>query len=159
VLASHVARARDWANSPTGRVVVAGAALVAAGVVFLIARSYLSVSDAARVSADRQFICAETGKPFDHTLVRGETIPLLSPHSGKKTGYPAELCYWTRDGGTRPDPVPVLLELYRGGRGPTYCPDCGRRVVGHNPYPQPGAKPPPTQAEAGEATAARARGD
>jgi hypothetical protein len=63
--------------------------------------------------------------------------------SGKKVGYPAELCYWTADGKLRSEPVPVLLNEYRGQKGPTFCPDCGRLVRPQQSQPYPNAKPPP----------------
>jgi hypothetical protein len=89
------------------------------------------------------FICTETGKPFEHENQIGETLPILSPHSGKKTGVPAEACYWTAEGGTKTSPTWVLLNELAGKPGPTYCPDCKRLVVGHNPQPGPGIKTPP----------------
>ena len=97
--------------------------------------------------SDRTFICSETGKSFAHKLKAGESEPIMSPYSGKETGYEAELCYWTKDGKTKSDPTPVLMNRYKGVHGPTFCPDCGRLVVGHNPMPGPDSKPPPTEAE------------
>ena len=58
-------------------------------------------------------------------------------NSGKKTGVPAEACYWTADGGTKKNPTWVLLNELAGKPGPTFCPDCNRLVVGHNPAPGP----------------------
>ena len=75
------------------------------------------------------------------------TMPVLSPFSGKNTGYPAELCYWTKDGSIKTDPTPVLLNTYIGDNSPTFCPDCGRLVVGHNPRAVAGAHAPPTKQE------------
>ena len=98
------------------------------------------------VSAHRVFIDAETNKPFNIELKTGMTIPVSAP-SGKASGYPAEMCYWTKDGQPKDDPTPVLLNSYRGSSEPTFCPDCGRLVVGHNPHPMPGSKPPPTAQE------------
>jgi hypothetical protein len=95
------------------------------------------------------FIDAENGKTFHATLKTGMSIPVVSPYSGKATGYEAELCYWTKDGQAKTDPTPVLLNEYIGKPGPTFCPDCGRLVVHNNPQPgdrrYPG--PPPTEAE------------
>ena len=101
----------------------------------------------AEAAARRTFICSATGKPFTHELAKGDTIPVASPHSGKPTGYPAELCYWTADGRTKDEPTPVLLNTHAGLPGATFCPDCGRLVVGHNPKPAPGDRPPPTKAQ------------
>jgi hypothetical protein len=86
-------------------------------------------------SEERVFICAETMKTFTYTLKVGEKAPVMSPYSHKKTGYPAERCYWTRDGGAKRDPTYVLLNQYIGKEGPTICPDCGRKVVPRNPMP------------------------
>lgn len=93
------------------------------------------------------YIDTETGKVFRHKNEIGETLPILSPDTGKNTGMPAEACYWTADGKTKTDPTWVLLNEELGKKSPTFCPDCGRLVVGHNPPPHPGMKPPPTQTE------------
>jgi hypothetical protein len=110
-------------------------------------RSLFGQSDAAAHANDRIFVCSETGKSFHVTLNASTQVPARSPYSGKNTGYPAELCYWTADGHVKSDPTPVLLNVYIGKSGPTFCPDCGRLVVGHNPRAQPGMNPPPTKAE------------
>jgi hypothetical protein len=93
------------------------------------------------------YICTETGKVFRHKNVLGETLPIYSRYSGKNTGMPAEACYWTADGHPKTDPTWVLLNEEQGKSGPTFCPDCGRLVVGHNPRPGSGVKPPPNRAE------------
>jgi len=93
------------------------------------------------------FIDSETGKTFPVTLKLGMQIPVMSPYSGKATGYKAELCYWTKDGTPKTDPTAVLLNYYVGKPGPTFCPDCGRLVVFNNPVAKPGMRPPPTEAE------------
>jgi hypothetical protein len=122
------------------------AVLAAAGLAALFAiRGTFGRSEAAAVAADRVYVCAETGRPFRHAPARGESPPVKSPYTGRQTGYPAELCYWTADGRTKKEPIPVLLNTYRGLTGPTFCPDCGRLVVAHNPYAAAGAAPPPTR--------------
>jgi hypothetical protein len=138
---------KTWSTTRNGRITMICAGAIPLVIICLVLWSRLTGSDAGKASADRTFICSETGKPFEHTIERGEMIPVMSPHSGKSTGYPAEMCYWNKDGSIRTDPVPVLLEEYKSGHGPTFCPDCGRKVVHNNPYPQPGQKPPPTRAE------------
>jgi hypothetical protein len=92
-------------------------------------------------------VCAQTGKAFTVELKDGLSIPVRSPYSGQQTGYPAELCYWTKDGKPKDEPTAVLLNSWVGKRGPTFCPDCGRLVVGRNPEPAPDRKPPPTREE------------
>jgi hypothetical protein len=104
-------------------------------------------NDAQAQDLTRLFICAETGQTFQYTLKIGDTIPVRSPYTGANTGYPAELCYWTKDGGTTNDPTPVLLNEYKEIHAPTFCPVCGRLVVFRNPGPAPGRKPPPTEDE------------
>jgi len=88
------------------------------------------------------YICTETGKSFRHRNQVGETLPIKSPFSGKATGVPAEACYWTKA-----EPTWVLVNEFVGKHEPTFCPDCGRLVVGHNPRPGPGVTPPPTADE------------
>ena len=123
----------------TGGKIAAGVLLVIAAVAVVFAvRSVMGPSEAVAAANTRTFIDAETGKPFQHELTEGESLPVRAP-SGKESGYPAELCYWTKDGQVRNDPYPVLLNEALGKPGPTFCPDCGRLVVGHNPRPHPGA--------------------
>ena len=136
----------DWLNTPAGK--ITGWAVVSALVLTcgLLLWRTLGAGPAATESAERMFIDAQTGKPFEHAVRPGETIPIESP-SGTRSGYPAEACYWTADGKPKDIPTYVLLNTYTGNRAPTFCPDCGRLVVGHNPRPHPAAKPPPTKAE------------
>ncbi len=83
----------------------------------------------------------EVGKPFEYTVQRGDREPVESPHTGRRTGYSAEKCYWTKDAGgnwaAKPEPTFVLLKtkLDPNTTEETYCPDCGKEVVGHNPLP------------------------
>lgn len=137
---------REFLNSPQGRIVGVAICVVAIGAMVWSIKGAMGPSEAGAMSADRTFIDAATGKPFHHELQQGETIPVKAP-SGEKTGYPAELCYWTADGQIKETPTAVLMNSWKGVPGPTFCPDCGRLVVPHNPRPTPGSKPPPTQAE------------
>jgi hypothetical protein len=124
----------------TAAVVLLIVAVAAAG--YAIKSSF--VSSTVTDERTRIFVDATTGQGFRHELQLGETIPVEAP-SGNKTGYPAELCYWTKDGKVKSDPTPVLLNSYIGKPGPTFCPDCGRLVVPRNPVAQPGMRPPPTR--------------
>ena len=117
-------------------------AVVAAGYVVKNAVAPSAVAE----ERERWFVDATTMIPFHHELVLGESIPVKAP-SGNMSGYPAELCYWTKDGTPKSDPTPVLLNIYLGKSGPTFCPDCGRLVVPRNPVAMPGMKPPPTRDE------------
>jgi hypothetical protein len=129
--------ARILAVSVVGLIVVVAA---------YVAHDFFGSTSAAKASNARIFMDADTGKPFNHEIVRGESFPIKAP-SGNNSGYPAELCYWTKDGKISDKPVPVLLKLYLGQPGPTFCPDCGRLVIAHNPMPDAGSQPPPDQAQ------------
>jgi hypothetical protein len=135
---------REFANSGKGKVVVFVLFLLIAAVLYYSIRS--NFDSAASDAASRVFIDAETGQQFRHTIALGESIPIESP-SGKHTGYEAEKCFWTKDGKVKDDPTYVLLNTYKGQKEPTFCPDCGRLVVPHNPPADPNGKPPPTQAD------------
>ncbi len=137
---------REFLNSPQGRAILAFLAVAMIGVATYFIWGMIGPSEAEAIARDRMFIDAKTMKPFSHELKFGEFIPVDAP-SGEKTGYPAELCFWTKDGKAKPDPTPVLLGQTIGKSGPTFCPDCGRLVVGHNPQPGPDVKVPPTEAE------------
>ena len=137
-----------------GQVALAVCGLIAVFAVVWWLNKDTDADDLAENSRNPWFVCTETGKPFRKELERGMRFPVESPHSGKPTGVPAELCFWTKDGQPTQDPTPVLLNESAGKTGPTFCPDCGRLVVAHNPVPLVGVKPPPTQAE----YAARPRG-
>jgi hypothetical protein len=93
------------------------------------------------------FVNVETGKTFHQPLVAGMMFPVKSPDTGNMSGYPAELCYWNKDGTPKTEPTAVALNSYLGKPEPTFCPDCGRLVVEHNPLPRPGVRPPPTREE------------
>src|SRR5690349_12851813 len=99
---------REFFNSNSGKAAAIGLVLIALILAFLSYRHNFGGNDAASWSRDRVFIDAKTGKPFDHTLKVGDKIPVKAP-SGDNTGYPAELCYWTKDGKAKEDPTPVLL--------------------------------------------------
>lgn len=140
---------REFINSPKGRVVttLAAVALCVVAVGVLVWVLLAGSNPAVRSSTDRVFMCAETGKTFSYTIRVGDTIPVISPHSGRKTGYEPELCYWTADGKVKRNPTYVLLNETVGKSGPTFCPDCGRLVVAMNPVAIEGNPPPPTQRE------------
>jgi hypothetical protein len=120
-------------------------ALACLGAAFYTIRGTL-FSEAETLSVDHTFVDAATGKPYSYELQIGSTVPAPAP-SGGKTGYPAEACFWNKDGSPKKDPTFVLLNLYKGNNEPTFCPDCGRLVVGHNPRPGPTGHAPPTKEE------------
>lgn len=142
-----IAEAREFFRTGKGKNVAIALAAVALVVFIWSVIANLGADEAVQFSRGRVFICAETKKPYNVELNPDMKIPYDSPHSGKKTGYPAEMCYWTKDGKPKEDPTPVLMNSYANQPEPTFCPDCGRLVTIRNPYAEAGAKPPPTAEE------------
>lgn len=78
----------------------------------------------------------ETGKAYpDFRAPRGATFPFKNPDTGKPTLFPAEACYWTKDGKAKFPPNYVILNERLGKPGPTRCPECGKTVKLYNPMP------------------------
>ena len=138
-------RTNSLLETPIRKTVAVILAIGAIGVAVYIVKNSL-FSSVVTEERTRWFVDAATGEGFRHELQVGESIPIVAP-SGNKSGYPAELCYWTKEGTPKADPTPVLLNSYIGKPEPTFCPDCGRLVVGRNPVPKPGMRPPPTREE------------
>ena len=136
---------REFFNSKAGKITGSVLGLFALALFIFMLKNYMGAGEAARLSSDRMFVDSATGKAFEHRIKPGDVIPVKAP-SGGNTGYPAEACYWTADGKIKQDPTPVLLNSRVGKPGPTFCPECGRLVVMHDPTPVAG-KPPPTKAE------------
>lgn len=136
---------REFFQKPAGKVVALVLVLVG-----LSAAGWSIWSNSRNPAADaantRWFVDSATMKPFRYNLKMGETVPVVAP-SGGKTGYPAELCYWTADGKVKDEPTPVLLNRWINKPEPTFCPDCGRLVRELNPVAEPGRKPPPKKDE------------
>jgi putative FmdB family regulatory protein len=113
--------------------------LVIAGV--LMARYITGAGSKERIAAERVFKCATCGHDFEHAIQMGEIEPLVCPKCGKSTAWKAEACYWTKDGAgnwkAKLNPTFVLLKnrIDPNDQEQTYCPDCGHKVVGHNPKP------------------------
>jgi hypothetical protein len=141
---------REFLKTSGGKIAAIALVLIGLVAAFLSLRDNVGPGEAAAMSRDRIFICAETGKPFEYSIRAGDKIPVYSPHSKKNTGYQAELCFWTADGQPKADPTPVLLNQYAGQPGPTFCPDCSRLVTAYNPGAMPGQAPPPTKAQYGK---------
>ncbi|MEM7621690.1 MAG: hypothetical protein AAF235_00630 [Planctomycetota bacterium] len=118
-------------------IVAAGALVLAAlAVVLVTGGGGVSAGTLAAASERREMIDVKTGDVFVDYLIRpGDSIPYLHPDTGEPSLYPAELCFWTEDGLVREEPVYVLLNTYKGETEPTRCPDCGRVVRMHNPFP------------------------
>ncbi|HUO07943.1 MAG TPA: hypothetical protein VM008_06565 [Phycisphaerae bacterium] len=134
-------------HTRSGKALLFALAIAALGLVGYQLYAMIRPNDGTSELNRRWFVCTETRKAYQLDLTSVREIPAPSPFSGKNTGEPAELCYWTAEGKTKDTPTPVLLNEYIGDPSPTFCPDCGRLVVGRNPAPTPGSPPPPTKAE------------
>jgi hypothetical protein len=103
---------------------------------FMFIRQFTGGFNVEDMTRTRAMVDAETGEVFERYVVEdGTTVPFKNPKNGKNTLFPAERCYWTREGNAKIKPTYVLLNQYKGQQGETLCPDCGRRVTQHNPMP------------------------
>jgi hypothetical protein len=120
------------------------------GVVYFVWHSSTADTVESSLASDlsSRTLIDETGATFQVSTAMGSST--INPKNNKP-GFPVELCWWTKDGKIRADkPYPVLLNQYVNKPGPTFCPDCGRLVVQHNPSPLvPDSRqtPPPTKEE------------
>ncbi len=144
-----IERLRNWLNTTPGRVVTLVGLLILGGIAVSSVYSSLRGPESIRAMSEQVYVCSETKKSFTKSLSIGDTSPVESPYSDKKTGYPAELCFWTKDGKFKADPTYVLLESYTGKNVPTFCPDCDRLVQPRNPPAGEDFPPPPTRAQFG----------
>lgn len=138
---------KEFLRGPYGKIVGVAIVIVGLAVVYVNGRDLFGESKLASDSRDRWFIDAESNKAFRYRIKLGDQFPIESPFTHKKTGFPAELCFWTKDGKVKNEPTPVLLNQVVGKRGPTFCPDCGRLVVQFNPMATYARTPPPTESE------------
>jgi hypothetical protein len=141
-----MSRWRAFRQTTLGKTCLCLLILICVGCLVYSVSGFVASDDPASLSRQGLFIDASTGKAFAYTIQIGDRIPVVAP-SGGRTGYPAELCYWTREGTMRAEPYPVVVKRYAGKSGPTFCPDCGRLVKAHTAPPAPNQPPPPTQAE------------
>lgn len=122
---------RTWAQV---KLVGALVCIAVAGVV-----TYFTLSGQVDVGAEsrrRTLIDSQTLEVFaDFPISEGDRFPYENPKTKARTLFPVERCYWTRDGKAKVDPTYVLLNEYADKPGGTTCPDCGKKVVGHNPPP------------------------
>ncbi len=117
------------------KAVAASAVLALAGIILAFQFLWRGPGDAT-LSRQRDLIDAKTGKIFLNFLVPEKgRFPYTNPSTGEATLFPAEKCYYSRDGSVKLAPTYVLLNAHIGKPGDTICPDCGRRVVAHNPMP------------------------
>ena len=136
--------ASEFFRSPKGRVVAV--ALVIVGLAAVAYSLYSNMgSPAYDLASSRVYMDPKTGQPFPVTVRQGMEMPPKAPSGAD--GVPAEACYWTKEGTAKEEPTYVLLNSHVGKPEPTFCPDCGRLVKGHNPAPITGRKAPPTKDE------------
>lgn len=105
----------------------------------------MSPSAAQRACDNPLFIDAVTGKTFHAVVHVGETMPVTSPYTGRKTGYPVAWSWWSRSGRPLVKPQAVLMNSWIGKKGPTFAPQSGRLVYPMETRPYPGEQPPPTK--------------
>jgi len=79
-------------------------------------------------------IDAESGKVVkDFVPPAGKMAPWTG--RGFTKLYPAERCYYDKDGKVKSEPTYVLVKALLGQEGETLCPDCNRKVTLRNPSP------------------------
>ena len=114
--------------------IVTAAAILALSLFIIL--NFFGGETAAASSEKRTLIDSVTGEVFkDYRIPEGTSFPYVNNSTGAKTLYPAEKCFWTKDGKAKPEPTFVLLNEYANKPGQTICPDCGRPVRAHNPMP------------------------
>ncbi len=93
--------------------------------------------DLASESLRREVIDSKTLEVIkDFRIPENSAFPYTNPKTGQRTLFPAERCYYTRDGKVKADPTLVFVKQYENETaGETTCPDCGRAVIRHNPAP------------------------
>ena len=136
---------QDFSHTTLGRLATAVFVVLALLAMGWSAMRNFGPNSAQRYSDAPLFIDSVTGKAFNYQLKIGDTIPVLSPFTGKHTGYPASFSYWSKDGSILKQPEPVLLNSWIGKAGPTFAPLSGRLVTANEKPPRPGSKPPPTK--------------
>jgi hypothetical protein len=140
-------RFQEWFNTLPGKATaILLLTLCLLGAAWSMMR-YFGPNSAQRYSNSPLFIDSVTGKTFHYQLKIGDTIPVLSPFTHRKTGYPASFSYWSRGGHILAHPEPVLLNSWLGKKGPTFAPLSGRLVTANEKPPRPGAAPPPTKSQ------------
>jgi hypothetical protein len=116
----------------------AGAVVLSLGVLtFVVLRATaFAPTTANEVSRYRAVIDSETGETIEKFGIQeGVGYPWKNPKTDKNTLFPAEFCFWTKDGKATLKPTFVLLNELVNKPGDTICPDCGRKVFARNPMP------------------------
>jgi hypothetical protein len=128
---------RQFLESSSGKytaIALGGASVLC--LIFMV-RAYWFDDGGASLINNPMWIDPKTGKAFRAPIVAGQVSP----------GVPAVGCWWTADGQIASEPHWVLMNEYINKPGPTFCPECKRQVDALKGKPEPGTKPPPTEAE------------
>lgn len=142
-MAAHArsASSPDQADDRRKKIKLVGAILgllAAGGITWFQLRSQ---SPAEAASSTRMLQCASSGKVYSHAFEVGESQPFKCDICGKEDAYIPEKCFWTKGANgkwaIKETPTYVILpgRLDPNGAMSVDCPDCGRRVVGHNQKP------------------------
>jgi len=131
----------DAADTRSQRMKLIGAIVILAAAGGIVWYQIGGRNEAVHQAEVRKLQCASTGKTFAHDLVLGEIEPMKCEICGKMDAYWPEACYWTKDASGKwaikevPSYVILPRRMDPEGASTAKCPDCGRRVVGHNPRP------------------------
>jgi hypothetical protein len=113
-----------------------GLAVVAAGVLWAQKGKFESIGASTRYIAAIDASDPNNPVPLPEFYApEGVAAPYKSSKTGAMAVWPAEKCFWTREGKAKLVPTLVLLNSYVNNEGETLCPDCNRRVVPRNPAP------------------------
>ncbi len=138
---------RERLTGKAGPIVVVALFITGIVVLYLTYRHWWAGSSAEQRANAPVFIDCITGKAFYCNVHAGETLPVRSPFTGRRTGYPGTFAWWSANGTPLKKPDIVLLNEYLGKPGPTFDPRTNRLVLPAGLPPTPGQKPPPTKAQ------------
>jgi hypothetical protein len=120
-------------------ILVSGVAAIALFVLaFAVYSTYRSFRDDPRRLAFFAVVAdSESGEVLTQFPLPSDGLgyPAINPKTGKRTLFPAEACFWTKDGKAKLDPNYVILNTWLGKQGPTRCPECGKTVTRGNRMP------------------------
>lgn len=100
---------------------VAGAILLVVAAI-LILTNLPGRSEAGEASRLRTLIDSKTSEVFeDFRIDEDQQPPYANPKTGNRTLYPAEACYWAKDGGAKLTPTYVFLREWIEPDAETMC--------------------------------------
>lgn len=92
-------------------------------------------ADISEMASGSSVMDSETGEVIPRFMAPKEFAPWVNPKTGKRTLWPAEPCYYNKDGSVKSKPTMVIPNDV-GYTDAKVCPDCGRKVVSRNPRPK-----------------------